>query len=419
MANVLFLVHRIPWPPNKGDKLRSYHLLRGLAARHRVFLGTLVDDPDDWEHLPALRDICADVCAVPLHPMRARMASLAALTGSEPLTLRYFRSARLHRWVRRTVRGGAVDAVVVFSSSMAPYAEPHPDLPLVVDFVDVDSAKWADYAARHRWPWSWVYAREARTLADAERRIAQRAAWSTLVSAREAALFRQRVGAAAGARVEVVDNGVDAGHYTPDPARPSPFADRERALVFTGTMSHWPNADAVCWFARSVWPGLREVHPDLRLHIVGRAPLPQVRALASDAASGIVVTGTVPDVRPWLQHAAVVVAPLRVARGVQNKVLEGMAMARPVVASGTCAAALDVEPGRDLLSADAPEDYIGAIGRLLHDSVLAEAMGQAGRRRVLQRYAWAPQLERFERCLARAMAPARAATGSMPLGRPA
>jgi sugar transferase (PEP-CTERM/EpsH1 system associated) len=412
MANVLFLVHRIPYPPNKGDKLRSFHLLQAMAAHHKVFLGTLADDPDDLQYVPALQKLCADVCVEPIAPRRARVASLLGLATGEPLTLRYFSNASLQRWVDRTVAQQSIDAMVVFSSSVAPYAMSHPELPLWVDFVDVDSAKWAEYAQRHHGPLAWLYGREARRLLAFERQVALRAECSYFTTEKETALFR-RLAPECADRVEPMNNGVDTAHYAPDLARPTPYAPGEIPLVFTGAMDYWPNVDAVQWFAAEVLPRLRQRWPALRFHIVGRSPTAAVRALAARPEDAVAVSGTVPDVRPWLQHAAVVVAPLRLARGVQNKVLEAMAMARPVVAASACAEVLDASPGADLLAATSADDYVLHIDNLLRDPARATAMGAAGRDRVLHHYTWAAHLAVLDRALAAVRTlPARAAVGA-------
>jgi polysaccharide biosynthesis protein PslH len=397
VAKLLYLVHRMPYPPNKGDKVRSYHLLRYLAARHQVHLGTFVDDPDDLQHLPVLRGLCADVCAVPLQPALARLRSLAGLLTGEALTLRYYRSAALQAWVARTVASQRIDAAVVFSSSMAPFALGQAGLPVLADLVDVDSAKWTEYADRHAWPMSWLYRREGARLLTYERHVVAHARRSFLVTDKEVALL-QRLAPETRGHVVAVGNGVDAEYFQPDPTRVSPFAVDELALVFTGAMDYWPNVDAVCWFVDQVLPLLRRRWPALRLHIVGRSPAPAVQALAGPA---VAVTGTVPDVRPYLQHAAVVVAPLRLARGVQNKVLEAMAMARPVVAAEQCVAAIDAAPGRELLSARESADYAEAISQLLSDAPRAARMGAAGRSCILDRYSWDSRLDRLDQELHR------------------
>jgi polysaccharide biosynthesis protein PslH len=389
MANILYLVHRLPYPPNKGDKVRSYHLLKHLVARHRVFLGTFVDDPDDMVHLDTLRKLCADVHAIPLQPRRARVASLLALLTGGALTERYYRDERLHSWVQRTVAAEAIDAMVVFSSSMVQYAQRSPAVPMLVDLVDVDSAKWRDYAQAHRWPMSWVYRREARLLLEVERRAVAASAAAYLVTAKEVALFNQ-LAPEAGGRVRALGNGVDTSYFAPDAARPSPFVGDGKVVVFTGAMDYWPNVDAVTWFAQTALPVLRETWPTLCLHIVGRSPSSAVMALAGSA---VVVTGTVADVRPYLQHADVVVAPLRLARGVQNKVLEALAMARPVVAAQTCVDAIDVRADTQLLAAEAAGD------RLLRDPTEAARIGRAGRQRMLDVYSWEAQLAALDPAL--------------------
>lgn len=394
MARILYLVHRMPYPPNKGDKVRSYHLLRHLAARHEVLMGTFVDDPDDESHVATVAQWCSEVKAVRLHPRRAKLASLAGLLRDEPLTLAYYRDATLHGWVRALRQRGRIDAVVVFSSSMAQYAEGF-DVPVLVDFVDVDSAKWTDYADAHRWPMSWLYRREGRQLLAYERRVASRVNQSFFVTDKEVGLFAGLAPECA-LRVQAVGNGVDTTFFAPDPARTSPFDANETPIVFTGAMDYWPNVDAVTWFVRDMLPPLRQRWPGLRLSIVGRSPTAAVQALAGD---GVRVTGTVPDVRPWLQHAAVVVAPLRLARGIQNKVLEAMAMGRPVVAAATCVEAIDAVAGVHLAAAGEAEDFEREVSALLADTTAAAAMGAAARHCVEQAYGWTARLGPIDTCL--------------------
>jgi len=399
MANLLYLVHRLPYPPDKGDKVRSYHLLKHLAVRHRVFLGTFVDDPQDEIHVDTLRPMCAGLHVTRLNPRRARLASLSGLWHGEPLTLRYYRDARLAQWVHQTVEMQGIAAAVVFSSAMAQYTEPYPRLPMLVDFVDVDSAKWSEYADARRWPLSWVYRREGEHLLDYERAVSARAKRSFFVTRNETALFRRLVPEAAPI-VEAMSNGVDAQFFSPDPARASPFSREEIPLVFTGAMDYWPNIDAVAWFAREVVPSLRAAWPTLRFHVVGRNPTPAVRALAGEAVD---VSGTVADVRPYLQYASAVVAPLRLARGIQNKILEAMAMARPVVAASACADALDARQGEHLLAASQAEDFVRQLDTLLRAPDRAAAIGAAGRQCVVQRYSWDAHLCGLDRHLAAAI----------------
>jgi len=400
MGTLLYLVHRLPYPPNKGDKVRSYHLLKHLLQQHRVFLGTFVDDPADEEYVATVRDLCPDLHVVRLHPRRAKLRSLAGLLSHQPLSLYYYRNAGLQDWVRQTLAAQQIDAIVIFSSVMAQYVDASCRVPMLVDFVDVDSAKWTQYAPDHAWPMSWLYRREGERLLAYERAVATRAQRSFFVTDNEAELFRHRAPESASS-VDAVSNGVDADFFSPDLARPSPFpmaggAAAHIPLVFTGAMDYWPNIDAVRWFVNDILPGLRQQWPRLSFYIVGRNP-PQ--AVLDLAAPDVVVTGTVADVRPYLQHAAVVVAPLRVARGIQNKILEAMAMARPVVAAQSCVAAISAEPETELLAATSAADFVAQVSALLASPARAASVGSAGRRRVLQSYSWAAHLSNIDRYL--------------------
>jgi sugar transferase (PEP-CTERM/EpsH1 system associated) len=395
MADVLYLVHRLPYPPNKGDKLRSYHLLAELAARHRVHLGTFIDDPDDEVHLPAVRALCASV-HVERIPARAGVtAATVALACGLPISVAHYRSRRMAQWVQRTVREQAIANVVLFSAAMGQFVTRLRAVRLLADFVDVDSDKWAQYARQRRWPASQLYRREAATLLRFETALALRAARSFFVTEQESALFRRLVPAAAG-RIETVENGVDAAYFDPATRQANPFPDDEIPVVMTGAMDYWPNVDAATWFASSVLPAIKAAWPRVRFYVVGMRPAAAVRALAGP---DVVVTGSVADVRPYLAHAAVAVAPLRVARGIQNKVLEAMAAGRPVVASATCAAALRAEPGRELLVAADAAGFVEGVGRLLRDAALAARMGQAGRAAVIARYDWRRNLARIGQCV--------------------
>lgn len=393
MANILYLVHRLPYPPNKGDKVRSYHLLKHLLRQHRVYLGTFIDDPEDTPHIATLQSLCADLHVSRLNPGRAKVRSLKGLLTGEALTLRYYRDAPLQSWVDRTCRRRQIDVAVIFSSAMAQYVEHMPRLTTVIDFVDVDSAKWTQYAPRHRWPLSWVYRREGRLLLEYERHMAARAARSFFVTEKEASLFCDQAPECA-VRVEAMGNGVDADYFSPDTRRASPYTPSELPVVFTGAMDYWPNIDAVKWFTAEVLPKLLQSRPQARFYIVGRNPGAEIQALSSER---IVVTGTVPDVRPYLQHATLVVAPLRIARGIQNKVLEAMSMSRPVIASTECAAAVDAVFGEELLAASTPEDYVVAINQLLDSPETAAAVGEAARWRVIGGYSWDAHMSKIDR----------------------
>ena len=395
MEPILFLVHRIPFPPNKGDKIRSHHLLRHLAARYRVHLGTFIDSPDDAEYVHPLDELCASHCVVTLDRRAAKLRSAAGFLTGEALTLPYYRNAALGRWVDRTVFENGIRKVVLFSAAMAQYVERLPNLRLVLDLVDVDSAKWTQYSERHAWPLSFVYRREGKELLAVERRAAARAAATVFVTRGEADLFN-RLAPEFDGHLQVIENGVDTAYFAPSDDRSSPYAANEAPIVFTGAMDYWPNIDAVSWFARDVLPGVSRQRADARFYIVGMNPAKTVSALA--AASRVIVTGKVPDVRPYLQHAAAVVAPLRVARGIQNKILEAMAMARPVVVSSVAATGVTAVPGVDFETAGDAEEFCRKVLMVMRSEV-GQSMGQHARVRIVANYCWERNLSAFERLL--------------------
>ncbi|NHZ91369.1 TIGR03087 family PEP-CTERM/XrtA system glycosyltransferase [Massilia sp. CCM 8733] len=390
MDDLLLLIHRIPYPPNKGDKIRSYHLLKHLARHYRVHLATFVDDADDWQHLPRVQALCASSHFARLDPAMARVRSLGALLANRSLSLDYYRDKGLREWVGKTMAANKVERILVFSSAMAQYAEPYRQARRVVDFCDVDSDKWRQYAVQKSWPMSMLYAHEARQLLRYERKVALECAAALFVSAPEAALFRELAPESA-ERIGFFNNGVDTDYFTPQSAQldyPNPFVAGQQALVFCGAMDYWPNVDAVSWFAREIFPSVLARHPAAQFVIVGARPSAEVLQLA--ALPGVTVTGTVPDVRPFVAHAALCVAPLRIARGIQNKVLEAMSMAKTVVVSPQALEGIAAEPGRDLLLAhDAPQ-FAAAIGQAL--TTPQPGMGGAARRVVETRYGWSSNL---------------------------
>ncbi len=352
MANILFLSHRLPFPPNKGEKIRAWHILRHLAASHSVRLGCLIDDPADHDNLPELRALCADVAAFEISAAAQRRRAIVGLRPGRPLTLDYFRDPRLVRWVDATLAERRIDCLFVFSSGMAPYAMGGAmrgaACRRILDMVDVDSDKWTSYSRTARLPMKAIWAREGRTLFAFERLATATFDRTLLVSDAERARF-SALAPETTARTAVVENGVDLDRFQPDLPLDNPFAPDTPAVVFTGRMDYWPNEDAAIWFATDVMPRLRRLHPAATFHIVGAAPGAGLRRLAADPA--IHVTGRVPDTRPYMAHAAVIVAPLRIARGIQNKVLEGMAMGRSVLASSEAFEGVRATPGRDLLVA--------------------------------------------------------------------
>ncbi|MBT9566854.1 MAG: TIGR03087 family PEP-CTERM/XrtA system glycosyltransferase [Thiobacillus sp.] len=384
MDGLLFLAHRIPYPPNKGDKIRSFHLLRHLATRYAIHLGAFVDDPADWQYETALTPYCASIKLIGLDARRAKMASLTGLLRGEALTLPYYRNRELMQWADALAASGEVRHGLAFSSAMAQFVPSGLDR-RVLDMVDVDSDKWTQYAPTRRWPLSWLYAREGRKLAEWEASVAREFDATLLVSESEAALLQSRAPEARH-KIGAFENGVDADYFSPDRDYLLPYAPGTQNIVFTGAMDYWPNVDAVSWFAQQIFPRVQAVVPDARFYIVGSRPDEAVQVLSR--LPGVTVTGSVPDVRPYLAHAACAVAPLRIARGVQNKVLEAMSMARPLVVSPQAAEGLHGEAGRDFAVAQNEAEFARAVvAQLQHPASAA-----AARERILSRYDWSRNL---------------------------
>ena len=408
MEDLLFLSHRIPYPPNKGEKIRAYHWLRALSRHWRVHLGTFIDDPDDLEGLQALQELCAEIKVVRLRANPARIRALAALMGSSrSLSVAYYHSPALQRWVRTKLSTG-IHHVLVYSSAMAQYtpaaqqawglrksagaSEPSPrPLIALADYVDVDSEKYRQYGAAGG-PLGWLYRLEARRLARFERAAAGRFDKVLFVSRPESECFL-RVAPERAATTSWLSNGVDTGFFAPEGTYADPYPAGAPVVVFTGAMDYRPNVEAVSWFARHVLPRVRASVSGTLFYIVGGRPASKVQALARLA--GVEVTGRVADVRPYLAHATLAVAPLGIARGVQNKVLEAMAMRRPVVCTSAALAGLEADVGREIAVADGEVDFAGAVIDLLASPAAARAMGDAARGRVEADYSWESSASRL------------------------
>lgn len=384
---LLFLCHRIPYPPNKGEKIRAFHVLSHLARSHAIHLGCLVDDAADLVHVDALRDICASIGCFTIRPFWQRVRAVVGVRPDRPLTADIFYSRGLARWIDDTLSREMVRRIFVFSSGMAGYAIGRPGEIRVFDMADVDSEKWQAYSQHHHWPMAAIYRREARTLLALERQAALNFDTTLFVSEAEAARFAT-LAPESRDRIRWLDNGVDLETFSPHLSFDCPFAEATANIVFTGTMDYWPNVDAVVWFAERVLPALRQRRPAIQFHVVGAKPSGRVLQLRQLPA--VNVTGWVPDVRPFLAHADVAVAPLRVARGTQNKVLEAMAMGRPVIATPEAFEGLRAVPGRDLLLCSDPEEMVQRIIEILDGR--HPSLGIAARRAVEHHYRWAETL---------------------------
>jgi sugar transferase (PEP-CTERM/EpsH1 system associated) len=388
--NILYVVHRLPYPPDKGDRIRSFNVLKFLSKRAAVHLACLADEEVSAEDIAALGTLCERVAVVRLPPRRRWLAAAEAFLRGRSLSEGAFDSEQLRRILRQWAGTTRFQAVIGSSSTVAPYLQLTElrGVRAVMDLMDVDSQKWLDYAAASRGPRSWLYESEGGRVRRLEQDIAGRTDAITLVSDAEVKLFRRFCASGA---VRAIPNGVDLEYFTPV------TAVTERSCVFVGALDYRPNVDAACWFCQRVWPAIYDRAPGGKMYVVGRRPVRAVRGLSRIA--GVEVVGSVADIRPYLARSAVAVAPLRIARGIQNKVLEALAMGKAVVASPPALAGVNADPGIHLLQASTEQEWIAAIKSLFDDEALRQKLGQAGREFVESRHRWDRCLEPLESVL--------------------
>ncbi len=385
--SILYLVHRVPYPPNRGDRIRSFHVLEFLAARGDVSLAFLSDRPVASESMAVLGRLCGRVAAVPLGRRSRWISAARSLAVGRTATEGLFRSRKLRKILRSWAEDTRFDLVVVFCSSMVQYLDV-PGLagvPAIVDLVDVDSQKWFEYA-RHSWgPMRRIFQIEGRRLRRLEASLPDHVEAVTVVSPQEARLFRSF---RPSGRVHVIRNGVDLDYFQPNGASGTSASDK---CVFVGALNYRANLDGVIWFCREIWPQVHTRHPQAAIRLVGSNPAPAARRLAR--LPGVHLVGEVPDVRPYLSEAALAVVPLRVARGLQNKVLEAMATGKPVVATPQALEGIGATPGVHVCQAATTDEWVQTISTLLCDPGLRSRLGHAARDFVQRQFQWKTQLE--------------------------
>lgn len=388
MGEILFLTHRVPWPPNRGDKIRSHNILRKLMHYGPVHLACFADDQAERDCVSQIRDDLASLKIVQRRKPRWQ-AGLQALATHKPVSLTSFHSDEIAAFVERTLSSRPIDCIFIFSGQMAQYIPDDFRGRVIMDFADVDSAKFESYGASASGPMAWINRREGRLLRKFEATVARRADYSLFVSDVEAQLFRQRSGVDGG-KIKAIGNGIDLAFYDSSKAVAEIRQDNSPLLIFTGQMDYLPNIEAVISFSQEVMPLVRKQFPQVQFAIVGRAPTLAVANLSGQ--HGTVVVGSVDDIRSWILAADIVVAPLRMARGIQNKVLEAMALGKPVVASVAAAEGIDAVDGRDLMVARNIEDEARLICELLADRMKMARVGDNAKALIHSHYSWEQQL---------------------------
>lgn len=390
---VLYLCHRFPFPPKRGGKIRPFNMIKHLAKRHEVSVASLVRSPDEAREGVGIAPYCKQYDMVPVHGPVQAARMVARLPTAVPSSFGYFYSADLARRVRVLLERERFDLIFVHCSSVARYVEHVRDTPKILDFGDMDSQKWLEYARYKPFPLSAGYWLEGKKLEREERRLAgcfdfctatTRAEWETLQS--------YHTGVAA----DWFPNGVDNAYFAP-----TEQAYDMDTICFVGRMDYYPNQECMFDFCARTLPRIQARRASAKLIIVGADPTPAVKKLGN--LKGVTVTGSVPDVRPYLQRSALMVAPLNIARGTQNKILEAMASGVPVVTSAIAAGGVDAIAPEHFLVANTHEEHAAAVLRIMDDRDERRRLALAGRSRMLSHHEWGRSMQRFdgliERCL--------------------
>jgi len=383
---ILYITHSCPYPPNKGDRIRSFNLLRHLSSQYEVALIYPSFSPSEVEKREVLQQYCDTVYPIQFSPFFSKFKCLLALLKGESLTLAYFQSKKLKQKVDRE----HFDLAVADCSSMAPYVLALSQ-PKIVDFVDVDSEKWKIYSKKASFPLTWIYHLESQRLRLYEEEIVNRTHACLVTSEQE------RKSLPPESNVVVVPNGIDFNYFHPNRSASSPECS---TLLFMGAMDYFANIDGVLFFHKRIFPLILQEIPDVKFIIAGMNPTKEIRRLEGP---NTIVTGLVPDMRVYLNGASVCVVPLRIARGVQNKVLEAMAMKVPVVATSVANEGIHAQDGREILLGDSPEAFGKAVLTLLEDLVFSDSLAVRARQFVEREFSWDRSFEIVDNVIVHAL----------------
>lgn len=389
---ILYVCHRFPYPPKRGGKIRPFNMIRHLSARHEVVVASLARSPEEAAEGRGIAPHCASFEMEVVDNRLQALRMIARLPTTIPSSFGYFYSARLARKIGTLLRENRFDLIFVHCSSVARYISNIAGIPKILDFGDMDSQKWLEYARYKPFPLSAGYWLEGRKLEHEEKRLARR---FDLCTATTRAEWETLESYDTGVPSDWFPNGVDHKFFAPDDGEYDP-----NAIAFVGRMDYYPNQECMFDFCARTLPLLRARRPGLKLHIVGADPSPAIRKLGEQP--GVVVTGSVPDVRPYLRRSALMVAPLNIARGTQNKILEAMSLGVPVVTTRLAAGGVDATPGEHLAVADSPQACADAIMNILDKPSERGRLAEAGRKRMLSHHAWPASMQRLdgiiERC---------------------
>lgn len=390
---ILYLCHRFPYPPRRGGKIRPFNMIRHLSERHEVTVCSLVRSDEEAAEAAGIASHCARFFAHRVHDSVQTLRMIARLPGPVPSSFGFFHSESLARTARELLAAERFDLIFVHCSSVARYVAMHAGTPKILDFGDMDSHKWLEYARYKPFPLNLGYRLEGVKMLAEEKRLARQFDFCTATTQAE---WETLESYAMDTPTDWFPNGVDCEFFAPasEPYDPD-------TITFVGRMDYYPNQECMIEFCAKTLPLLRLDRPQLKLQIVGADPSLAVRQLEKSGA--ITVTGSVADVRPYVRRSALTIAPLNIARGTQNKILEAMAMGVPVVASATAAAGVDAIPGEHLLLARSPIEYQAAIAGILGRPDERERLARAGRDRMLSHHAWNRSMRRLDGIIERCM----------------
>jgi polysaccharide biosynthesis protein PslH len=390
---IFYICRRVPFPPDRGDKIATFNQIRHLAARHEVHVFCLGDGVQDLANISGLQASAKSVTAAPVDEFTIKLRALGALFTGRPLSVAALNKTKLHDAIQMKFAELRPDLIIVYSCNMAQFADHFPDVPRIMHFGDLDSLKWRQYAERSSIPLHWIYIIETQRLLGYERHIAQVFSHALVHTKVEKDDFERLI---PGIPVTVIGNGVDLDHF-----RSAGEAKKPASMVFAGVMDYRPNIDAVVWFCDEILPIVQTEIPGANFTICGSRPGPVVRRLAN--RRGVTVTGWVPDARPYLDRAEIFVAPLRMARGIQNKLLEALAMGLPCVTSTAARSGTVIADGQGILATDEPREFAGHVLDLLRDGGRRAEMACKAREAAEANYAWEVQMARLDEVIAAAV----------------
>ncbi len=391
---ILFVCHRLPFPPKRGGKIRPFNIIRHLTeSGHAVTVGSLARSPEELAEGQPLNEYCDNLIVGQINPVAAVAHMVVRLPTSIPSSMGNFYSRDLHREIRDELRRNRYDLIFVHCSSAAQYVSSANGVPSILDFGDMDSQKWLDYSTFRRFPLSMGYWLEGTKLCREEKRLARRFDLSTCTTAAELETLSSF---SAARHTDWFPNGVDAEYFSPtdEPYEPD-------QICFIGRMDYYPNQQAMLYFCKNILPSIRARRPTTRLIIVGAEPSTEIRNLGRN--SGVTVTGTVPDVRDFVRGSALSVAPLAIARGTQNKILESMAMGVPVVCSDVAAGGVDANSQAHLLTAANRDQFSDHVVRLLESKEERGRLSAAARARILNNHNWSSSMQKLDDIIDRVM----------------